>query len=73
MKIIVDELPYYGESCPFDFGGSWGYELCPYRNDEEKCPQYWSKEKVCSPNNPGECERLIEYDEFIRRTEENQS
>ncbi len=28
MKIIVDELPRYGEKCPFDYQDSWGYRLC---------------------------------------------
>lgn len=34
MKIIVDELPRYGEKCPFDYQDSWGYRLC-YKKD---CP-----------------------------------
>lgn len=51
MKFIVDSLPYYGGTCPF-----WSY--CD--TIEEDCPRKWSKEKVCSPDNPHECEWLKE-------------
>lgn len=52
MKFIVDYLPYYGEDCPF-------YEMCQY-SDAEECPRYWDKYKICSDNNPHECNLLIE-------------
>ena len=56
MKFLVDELPYYGESCPFE---EKCYEkfLVQGHND---CPRYWSKDKVCSDENPGECRFLVE-------------
>ena len=51
MKFIVSSLPYYRDQCPLI-----GY--C-YSSDEY-CPRKWSKEKVCSPDNPHECEWLKE-------------
>lgn len=62
MKIIVDELPYDTNDCPFNHGDSWGYDLCPCRRDKNRCPMYWTSEYN------RECERFIEYDEFMRRT-----
>lgn len=54
MKFIVDSLPYYGGTCPF----------CSYCDTiEEDCPRKWSKEKVCSPDNPRECCYLREIRE----------
>ena len=52
MKFLVDSLPYYGEFCPFE-------EKC-YEKGHHDCPRYWSKYKVCSDENPGECEFLVE-------------
>lgn len=46
MKFIVDSLPYYHDDCVF-------LDRC-YESDEH-CPRYWSKEKVCSSDNPHEC------------------
>ena len=55
MKFIVDSLPYYGEPCPH----SWTLGGNCYSSDEY-CPRKWSKEKVCSDENPHECEWLKE-------------
>lgn len=63
MKILVDELPFDTNECPFNYGDSWGYSLCPCRNDEDKCPEW----RTSKDNLLHECERLIEYDEFMRR------
>lgn len=65
MKIIVDSLPYDSSSCPFNFADSWGYSLCPCRNDVDKCPMYWGLNKMFSDDNPRQCERFIEYRKFI--------
>lgn len=53
MKFVVDELPYYGEFCPF-------WEMCYDSGSDDKCPQHWSKYKICSDDNPHECRFLIE-------------
>lgn len=56
MKFLVDSLPYYGEFCPFK-------KLCYERavvQGHNDCPRYWSKDKVCSDENPGKCEFLVE-------------
>ena len=56
MKFLVDSLPYYGEFCPFE-------EKCYERFLDQRpndCPRYWNKYKVCSDENPGECEFLVE-------------
>lgn len=53
MKFIVDELPYYYDFCPF-------WNMCRDHVDEEKCPKYWDKYKVCSDKNPHECMLLCE-------------
>lgn len=53
MKFVVDELPYYGEFCPF-------WEMCYDSGSDDKCPQQWNKYKICSDNNPHECRFLIE-------------
>ena len=66
MKIIVDELPFDTNECPFNYGDSWGYSLCPCRDNEDKCPMWWTSKD----NRPHECARLIEFDEFMRRTGE---
>lgn len=49
MKFIVNELPYYEEFCPL-------YAICW----DSDCPRYWAKDKVCSDDNPHECQFLIE-------------
>lgn len=51
MRFLVDELPYYGEPCPFE-------EIC----DEcySGCPKYWDKDTINSENNPHLCTFLIE-------------
>lgn len=56
MKFIVDQLPYYGDDCPF-------FEMCFYHDDHDACPRYWSKYKVTSDSNPHECEYLFEKEE----------
>lgn len=66
MKFIVDSLPYYMDSCPFNYIDSWGYTLCPYRDSKTKCPRYWDKEFICSNYNPHECNFLIEFDKFLK-------
>lgn len=53
MKIIVDELPYYEEFCPF-------WMMCPDHVSDEKCPRHWYKDKVCSDENPHQCHYLRE-------------
>lgn len=55
MKFLVDELPYYGEDCPFASNGK-----CYAFLKIDKCPRYWDKYKVCSDENPRECELLKE-------------
>lgn len=52
MKFLVDELPYYNEFCHF-------YGAC-CQSGSQACPKTWDKYKVCSKNNPHECELLIE-------------
>lgn len=56
MKFIVDQLPYYGDDCPF-------LAMCCYHDDHDACPRYWSKYKVTSDANPHECEYLFEKEE----------
>lgn len=56
MKFLVDELPYYGGFCFLENRG-----LCWHFKEE--CPKYWSKEKVCSKNNPHECRWLKENEQ----------
>lgn len=53
MRFIVDELPYYGEHCPL-------YLMCEDSENNEQCPRYWSKYKVCSDDNPHKCKLLDE-------------
>ena len=53
MKFIVDQLPYYGDECPF-------ISMCDYVDDKTNCPRYWDKYKVCSTENTHECRYLIE-------------
>lgn len=53
MKIIVDQLPYYEEVCPF-------WKMCWYHANDEECPRHWDKYKVCSGENPHECHYLRE-------------
>lgn len=53
MKFVVNELPYYEELCPF-------WEICYDNASNDKCPQHWSKYKICSDDNPHECRFLIE-------------
>lgn len=52
MKFLVDELPYYNEYCYFQ-----GF-CCMAKT--ANCPRVWDKYKVCSEENPHECELLIE-------------
>lgn len=56
MKILVDQLPYYGEYCPFASKGK-----C-YSSITNDCPRKWDKYKVCSDENPHECDLLKEID-----------
>ena len=53
MKILVDELPYYNDDCPFN-------AVCFDSDSKVNCPRYWSKQEVCSDNNPHECCMLKE-------------
>lgn len=55
MKFIVDGLPYYGEECPF-----YIQNLC--NSSANDCPRRWSRYKVCSKDNPHECEWLKEIE-----------
>lgn len=70
MKFIVDTLPYYQDSCPFSFADNLGQTICPCCDTEEKCPRFWNKYKVCSEDNPCECEMLIEYQKYIHGQKE---
>ncbi len=65
MKFIVDYLPYYGELCPLR-------RHCYTSLDPNKCPVYWTKDKVCSVINPHQCEHLIEveYESMILKGEQ---
>ena len=55
MKFLVDELPYYGEYCPFA-----SKEKCYASVMTNECPRHWNKDKVDSYKNPHECELLKE-------------
>lgn len=56
MKFLVDSLPYYGADCQL-----WMHDMCcPY---DDECPRYWSKDKVCSEDNPHECWWLKEIED----------
>ena len=61
MKFIVDELPYYGEFCPF-------WMMCSDNASDDKCPRYWNKYKVCSNDSPHECRLLVEAKESKKST-----
>lgn len=63
MKFLVDSLPYYGESCPFEERCYEGALVQGHSN----CPRYWSKDKICSDENPGKCEFLVEASLLVRR------
>ena len=54
MKFKVDSLPYYGDECIFS-DRCWTYNC-----DIENCPSKWDKHRVCSEDNPHECEWLKE-------------
>lgn len=58
MKFVVDELPYYGDPCPI-------WMECSKNAKELECPRYWDKYKVCSDENPCECEHLIEMNKLL--------
>lgn len=58
MKFIVNELPYYEDFCPL-------YPICWDNANDHKYPRYWSKDKVCSDDNPHECLLFIENDKSI--------
>ena len=45
MKFLVDELPYYEGFCPF-------VERCSADIRMGKCPRHWTKDKICSNDNP---------------------
>lgn len=59
MKFLVDTLPYYGEVCPFS--NRFDAPIHCY-SSVESCPRHWDKYKVCSDENPRECELLREVD-----------
>jgi hypothetical protein len=58
MKFVVNQLPYYGELCPL-------WTMCSKNAKEHECPRYWDKYKVCSDENPHECEHLIETEKTL--------
>lgn len=66
MRFIVDELPYYGESCPF-------YSMCEDSVSDELCPRYFSKYKVCSDDNPNKCKFLIEASDIARTSNHSET
>ena len=51
MKFIVDELPYYGDPCPFE-------EVCCDAK-LKTCPRVWDKYEACRDGRK-ECQYLIE-------------
>lgn len=53
MKFLVDELPYYNDDCPFEV-------VCFASDNRSRCPRHWSKEEICSEDNPHECCMLKE-------------
>lgn len=57
MKFVVNQLPYYGELCPL-------WTMCSKNAKGHERPRYWDKYKVCSDENPHECERLIETEKL---------
>ena len=65
MKFVVDELPYYEDFCPF-------WETCYDSSSNDKCPQHWSKYKICSDDNPHECHFLIELESKHLKGESNE-
>lgn len=65
MKILVDSLPYDKYSCPFA-------DSCPRKVNEDKCPMYWSLNKMFSDDNPRQCELFIEYRKFIELRKGNE-
>ena len=56
MKFLVDELPYYDGYCTFA-----SKEKCYASVMIDECPRHWDKYKVCSNENPHECELLKEF------------
>lgn len=60
MKFVVDDLPYYGDLCPFS-------TMCSDNANDDKCPRYWNKYKICSDDNPHECQLLTEITNIERR------
>lgn len=71
MKFIVDSLPYNMNNCPFHYMDSWGYTLCPYKDNKTKCPRYWDIHFIYSDYNPHECNYLIEFDKFLKENTPN--
>lgn len=54
MRFLVDSLPYYYCHCPF-------MDDC-IDNKTVDCPRSWSKEFVCSEENPHYCCKLRELE-----------
>lgn len=52
VKIVVDDLPYYGKRCPFITACSDSFS--------NRCPRFWGKDEICSDDNPHECLFLVE-------------
>ena len=57
IKFVVNQLPYYGELFPL-------WTMCSKNAKEHECPRYWDKYKVCSDENPHECEHLIKTEKL---------
>lgn len=57
MKFLVDKLSYYGDDCLF-----FMCCMCRAAGSRSECPRYWDKYKVCSEDNPHECEWLKEIE-----------
>lgn len=64
MKFLVDKLPYYNDFCPLQG------ELCFAPIEPPVCSKYWSKDKVCSDDNPHECRMLKEVDQIAFERED---
>lgn len=65
MKFVVDELPYYGDPCQI-------WMMCSKNANEHECPRYWDKYKVCSDENPCECEYLIEMNKLYQHNQKGE-
>lgn len=64
MKFLVNGLPYYEADCMFE-------SICEDSFPDAMCPRHWSKDKVCSDENPHECNYLMEWT-FLKYSNEKE-